>query len=1209
MAEWRDSSRIDSVRSSMRNETSRRESDMRDSDQRDTDRPISTMLPYARSETSDPSPRPSEEREPAPSLAPAGLGLGIVSVDLTMPLRQRSLDRVEDSGARPLSTSSFASIKSNRAPPPPPVTIPVAARTPGVVAAPDSAPGSAASSIRSTEKKHGHKKSNSISRKPVPAMDPDLLSDSELLTHTPARKSSLRRVVGAGVSPQPAASQSVGGETELLAAPEALIAPPPRDSSRTSTPRIPPSPAFGTPPNLAAALDIDGGMLQSVSPSPKARSVGSPSGSSSSSPLVRAASVRESPRLASPALLERSRSLRAREVGTEVLAGPGRSVHGVDLAAVGSDVVGVAPASPAPASSALSRRPQTPQSQIRTLEDIASPRSVLSSPHSGEGLDILEASAVASAQAVTATPAHARVLSLSNGQVRAITPESSNSGRTRPTSSPVSPSRRIPGHAKSASESGTSMPNRSPALESGHSKSASTSETHTLQRGLGFGVLGQDREDEVERITVDDDVPIGSPEASSKAASTASPGSRHVIDLGSAGSTPVQAVTANMPMQSSPRRHQHELPPLPPAARGQLAPPMSSSSAGTAPTPHVVRHKTSSKFRLPFRSPRPPADDEDLSPPMSPTSARLRTHSITNAFRRRRNTNSGTPPGSPPVRSSLVSSNSTSEDHSTLPYEYGLQGLGLSSFALAPSAYRTPSGGIGYTPPKMERKLSLTAQEAFASARERHAIEQAQQLEAFRKSEKARTMSHTSSANPASRVTSVAMSSEFMSDDSHYDNASDELPQSLSLAMVTAAGSNPVASPVEQLAAAASAARQHRQEARYSPSSPTAGDEGAADRQRAREAALAQQRRLSVGDREDEFHDAVSQLDDDHDYSDSNSDSELELNGFDDDVEANEVAEREAAELAAAERAELAEREQREAAQREEARRLDLEVAEAAKRAAEEQRLQEEQESARAEEHRLQEEQEMALAAETRRLEKERLRLEAARMEQERLAAKEEEDHLAALLRAEEEERRVAADEQRRLQEEREAEEARLVQERRLAEMEERLAAQQEEARLAAEREAEREAAELAEAERLKAERVEQERAAAASAKAEQERIERAARERDEVTRQLQGGKAEGGIMLRGWVTVQTMNSPTWRRRYFHLLASELRLFKSDSENDTAKALTTVGLSGAKISEAYEESAVQGSWKLETGGKEYYMFADGAEDRATVLQGLAIAIA
>lgn len=69
------------------------------------------------------------------------------------------------------------------------------------------------------------------------------------------------------------------------------------------------------------------------------------------------------------------------------------------------------------------------------------------------------------------------------------------------------------------------------------------------------------------------------------------------------------------------------------------------------------------------------------------------------------------------------------------------------------------------------------------------------------------------------------------------------------------------------------------------------------------------------------------------------------------------------------------------------------------------------------------------------------------------------------------------------------------------------------------------------------------------------------------------------------WVTVQTMSSPTWRRRYFHLLAPELRLYKSDSEADAGKPLTTIKLEGARVSEAYEESAVQGSWKLAAGGK------------------------
>ncbi|GMK58102.1 hypothetical protein CspeluHIS016_0501340 [Cutaneotrichosporon spelunceum] len=1234
----RNSSRFDSIRSSMRYESAL-DTLTRDSRRPNSMGPISTMLPYAQPESPKALPPQSEQQTAAAQQRSAvGLGLGMPPVDLTAPVHQRSLELVDDWAARPLSTSSFASIKSNRAQPPPPVTIPVAARTSGITVAQDSAPSSAASSVRSAGKRLGPRRANSISRKPVPVVDPALLSSpDEMMTKTPARKSSLRRVVEASVSPQLSSSPSMAGPTELLAAPEALMVPPPRDSSRASTPRLPPSPAFGTPPVAAASLDIDGGMLQTISPSPKPRSVRSASGSSSSSLLIRAASVRSSPRFGSPAKLERSRSLKGRDLRPEILPGEGRTVCGIDRSTVGSDVVGAVTAVP-------TWQPQTPQKETTPLEDAASPHSILSSNFSAEAMEINEAPALASAQVVTATPALARVLSLSNGQVTNITPDSTRSDKTRHLPSPASPSRRAAGHAKSASESETTTASKSPSLGGRHSKSSSTSETYTVSRGIGLGFVPA-HGDDVERITAEDDVIEALSKVSSRGASTPSLGSRNVVDLGSEKSTPTQGFAAAMPAYASPPSRLLDLsPPIPPQPKTHLVPPM-APPASAASTPHVVRRKTSSKFRMPFRSPRTLAEEDDLSPPMSPTSARLRTQSITNAFRRRRNTNSGTPPGSPPVRNSLVSSNSTSEDHSTLPYEYGLQGLGLSSFALAPSAYRTPGGGIGYTPPKMERKLSLTAQEAFASARERQAMEQAAQLEAFRKSEKARSISHTSSVNRISRVTSLAMSSELMSDESHYDDASDEVPQSLSLAMVTVAGSEPAASPVEQLAAAASAARSNRHGPRYSP---TVDEE--TERQRAKE--LTRQRRVSLRG-EDEFHDAVSQMDDD--FIDSDSDSELELNGFNHDLDVaaereqaarTELAEREerdAATCAQAERSEheAAERAEREAAESEVAARemagreaaafqaAELARLEAAKRAdrdaeelglqqereadelrlqrereAEELRLQQERE---AEELRILEEREALLVAETRRLEKERLRMEAARIEEERLAAKEEE-RLDALLRAEEEERRTAAEEEGRIREKQEAESARQAQEHRLVEMEERLAAQQEEARLAAEREAEREAAERAEEARLEAEREEHEREAIAAAKAEQERLERFARERDEVTRQLKGGKAEGGIMLRGWVTVQTMNSPTWRRRYFHLLAAELLLFKSDSESDTGRPLTSVRLDTAKINEAYEESAVQGSWKLEAGAKEYYMFADSFEDRATVLQALAIAI-
>lgn len=97
------------------------------------------------------------------------------------------------------------------------------------------------------------------------------------------------------------------------------------------------------------------------------------------------------------------------------------------------------------------------------------------------------------------------------------------------------------------------------------------------------------------------------------------------------------------------------------------------------------------------------------------------------------------------------------------------------------------------------------------------------------------------------------------------------------------------------------------------------------------------------------------------------------------------------------------------------------------------------------------------------------------------------------------------------------------------------------------------------------------------------------------------------------------MQSMTWRRRYFHLLAHELQMFKTDHE---ARPITVAPLgSSAKVSHTYEESQVQGSWKLRAGSgevgygvateadeQEYFMFADSAEDKETILHALGAAI-
>lgn len=111
------------------------------------------------------------------------------------------------------------------------------------------------------------------------------------------------------------------------------------------------------------------------------------------------------------------------------------------------------------------------------------------------------------------------------------------------------------------------------------------------------------------------------------------------------------------------------------------------------------------------------------------------------------------------------------------------------------------------------------------------------------------------------------------------------------------------------------------------------------------------------------------------------------------------------------------------------------------------------------------------------------------------------------------------------------------------------------------------------------------------------------------------------------------MQSLTWRRRFFHLLGHELRMYKSDAPGETDKTpLQTASLVGAIVSQTYEESQVRGSWKLRSGTgqvsdrpgggseealcyspmltakQEFFMFADSPEDKDTILEGLMIAI-
>lgn len=205
------------------------------------------------------------------------------------------------------------------------------------------------------------------------------------------------------------------------------------------------------------------------------------------------------------------------------------------------------------------------------------------------------------------------------------------------------------------------------------------------------------------------------------------------------------------------------------------------------------------------------------------------------------------------------------------------------------------------------------------------------------------------------------------------------------------------------------------------------------------------------------------------------------------------------------------------------------------------------------EDRRRPEEQALALAEEeesTRRAREaedaERTRVEEEEAERSRLEG--EETARQERLRAEDEARRAREAEARRILEE---EERRILEEEEARQKEE----EEEKLRIALEEQRRIEEARLREEEERQ--RVEEEHRVRAE-KEEAERIRK-----DNIKQSLLDGKSSGGVMLRGvshtfryrdisvtvlqFVTVQTTKSPIWRRRYFHLQSGELRLFKSEA--------------------------------------------------------------
>ncbi|WVQ93608.1 hypothetical protein IAU59_000683 [Kwoniella sp. CBS 9459] len=222
---------------------------------------------------------------------------------------------------------------------------------------------------------------------------------------------------------------------------------------------------------------------------------------------------------------------------------------------------------------------------------------------------------------------------------------------------------------------------------------------------------------------------------------------------------------------------------------------------------------------------------------------------------------------------------------------------------------------------------------------------------------------------------------------------------------------------------------------------------------------------------------------------------------------------------------------------------------------------------------------------EERQLEEERIRLERLRIEE-------------AATQAEEERLRTEAEEAARR--EQEAERIRLEEEERV--------------KLEAEEQAKRDAEE---AERLRLLEEEERRKREAEKKqrmeqeeAERHRVEEERQRKDSIREGLVKGKEGGGVMLRGWVTVQTYKSMTWRRRYFQLLPKEMQLYKAEGD---AKPIQTIFFgSNTTVAERYDESQVKDSFKVISDGpkgeEEFFLFTDSKEDKDIVLEGLRLCL-
>ncbi|KAI0372777.1 hypothetical protein BV20DRAFT_963845 [Pilatotrama ljubarskyi] len=229
--------------------------------------------------------------------------------------------------------------------------------------------------------------------------------------------------------------------------------------------------------------------------------------------------------------------------------------------------------------------------------------------------------------------------------------------------------------------------------------------------------------------------------------------------------------------------------------------------------------------------------------------------------------------------------------------------------------------------------------------------------------------------------------------------------------------------------------------------------------------------------------------------------------------------------------------------------------------------------------------------------------------QEEQEAIREEAERQARLKRQKEELLKQYAREEEARKAALEAELRRAAEERRKREAMEREAAALE-SMLAAERKRQERERRRQETEKLQRWRKELEQRNLAQEKERKEWRERVSRERRELVTRLQSRKfkTERGltVLLTGWVTVQSEDCLSWKRRYFQLRQDELVLFK-DAE-DNSQPVWTVPLRQVQRirewQEGFEElEPIPNSFALEIKGEREprSMFTDNAEDKENLL--------